>query len=412
MNNISFWMLPSSLTLLLLSSLVEQGPGIGWTAKDCGQDYENNLKENPTSCGDILEMELVTRTKIPVKTLRFLEQPAWVGTAQFIPFELNLLFKRGDFNKSQPIKEKKNMPKHQRLNVGHPFHNGVIRQNGFTDWLVGLIDGTGNFHFQQNTNGSWDFCLRITTPDYNKKLLAYLKKKLKCGIITVAGKNTSQFQVRNFAFLYLFLVPLLKTAPFMTNRKAYEFNQFEKALSIFYQGKQGKVLQSKRDMLLQQLKLEVYDPNKLYVLWPMQKTLDPELVPSKGWILGFTETEGLFYLIKKSETRIVHAASWVLKDQLPLLELLRRRWQIKANVKKYSGTKWDILDITASSAVETLIPFFEGNLKGNKRVEFSKWARSYRKYKGIYQYKELAKYISVKRKFYSWQHGAKTIARK
>ena len=33
MNNISFWVLPSSLTLLLLSSLVEQGPGIGWTAK-------------------------------------------------------------------------------------------------------------------------------------------------------------------------------------------------------------------------------------------------------------------------------------------------------------------------------------------------------------------------------------------
>jgi len=32
MNNISFWVLPSSLTLLLLSSLVEQGPGIGWTA--------------------------------------------------------------------------------------------------------------------------------------------------------------------------------------------------------------------------------------------------------------------------------------------------------------------------------------------------------------------------------------------
>lgn len=32
LNNVSFWLLPSSLTLLLLSSLVEQGPGIGWTA--------------------------------------------------------------------------------------------------------------------------------------------------------------------------------------------------------------------------------------------------------------------------------------------------------------------------------------------------------------------------------------------
>lgn len=31
MNNISFWVLPSSLTLLLLSSLVEQGAGVGWT---------------------------------------------------------------------------------------------------------------------------------------------------------------------------------------------------------------------------------------------------------------------------------------------------------------------------------------------------------------------------------------------
>lgn len=32
MNNISFWVLPSSMTLLLLSSLVEQGAGVGWTA--------------------------------------------------------------------------------------------------------------------------------------------------------------------------------------------------------------------------------------------------------------------------------------------------------------------------------------------------------------------------------------------
>lgn len=32
MNNISFWVLPQSMTLLLLSSLVEQGAGVGWTA--------------------------------------------------------------------------------------------------------------------------------------------------------------------------------------------------------------------------------------------------------------------------------------------------------------------------------------------------------------------------------------------
>jgi cytochrome c oxidase subunit 1 len=31
LNNISFWLLPPSLTLLLLSSLVEVGAGTGWT---------------------------------------------------------------------------------------------------------------------------------------------------------------------------------------------------------------------------------------------------------------------------------------------------------------------------------------------------------------------------------------------
>ena len=32
MNNISFWVLPMGIILLLLSALVEQGPGVGWTA--------------------------------------------------------------------------------------------------------------------------------------------------------------------------------------------------------------------------------------------------------------------------------------------------------------------------------------------------------------------------------------------
>ena len=32
LNNISFWLNPPALALLLLSTLVEQGPGTGWTA--------------------------------------------------------------------------------------------------------------------------------------------------------------------------------------------------------------------------------------------------------------------------------------------------------------------------------------------------------------------------------------------
>lgn len=33
LNNISFWLLPPALVCLLTSTLVEQGPGTGWTVK-------------------------------------------------------------------------------------------------------------------------------------------------------------------------------------------------------------------------------------------------------------------------------------------------------------------------------------------------------------------------------------------
>jgi hypothetical protein len=335
---------------------------------DCGQDYGNNLKENPTRCGNILVLELVTRTKCPVKRLSFLEQSAWAGMALFNKIELS---------QQHVLKKTRLWPTHQRLNVGHP--------DGFVDWLIGFIEGDGTFHFRQNKNGSWDFCLTIPAANYNKKLLAYVKKKLNCGTITIAGKNINQFRVRNFDVLYYFLIPLLKTGPFITNLKAYQFIQFQKALQLFNLWKEQKLLKSTRDILLNELKCEIYDPNKRYALWRMQKSVNPHLVPSKGWILGFTEAEGSFYLVKKSLNQIVHGAGWVQKEEIRLLELMRQRWKINANVKQHSLKNCYMLDTTASSAIETLIPFFEGKLKGMKAVEFSKWARSYRKYKGNYE---------------------------
>lgn len=51
LNNISFWFMPPSLLLLLLSALVEQGPGTGWTVRDL-------LSINPTQCGKLFSQKL------------------------------------------------------------------------------------------------------------------------------------------------------------------------------------------------------------------------------------------------------------------------------------------------------------------------------------------------------------------
>jgi len=112
--------------------------------------------------------------------------------------------------------------------------------------------------------------------------------------------------------------------------------------------------------------------------------------------LGFNEAEGSFYLVKKTSNRIVHGAGWIQKDEKTLLEQMRQRWGIYAKIKLHCLKKCYMLDTTASSAVETLIPFFEGKLKGIKAIEVRKWARSYRKCKGNFE--KLAKLQNQLRK--------------
>jgi hypothetical protein len=274
-------------------------------------------------------------------------------------------------------------PSHQRLNVGHP--------DGFADWLAGLVDGDGIFHFRQNQNGSLDFSFKVTQSNYNRKLLAYLKKKLGCGSITSAGKNHSQYRIRNPQMLWEFLVPLLETTQFMTDRKAYEYGQFKKALQIYMQWKKGMICREQRDKSLRALAGFKFRDSGFKASWklelekgecPNSKTAK---LPTVGWILGFTEAEGSFYLTCKTETRMVHGAGWTQNHEPEILERMRQRWKLKAKVKLHQNGKAWLLDTTAGSAVETLIPFFEGKLKGIKAVEVRKWARSYRKHKGNFK---------------------------
>ena len=122
--------------------------------------------------------------------------------------------------------------------------------------------------------------------------------------------------------------------------------------------------------------------------------------PPKGWVLGFTEAEGSFYLVKKSMDRMVHGLGWIQKHEKELLESLRCRFHLKVQVKKHSRGPYWMLDTTSLKAVLIAIGFFEKNLKGMKAVEVSKWARSFRKYKGNFQkLQKLQKSIRQSKKF-------------
>jgi hypothetical protein len=81
-------------------------------------------------------------------------------------------------------------------------------------------------------------------------LLAYLKKKLKCGSITASGKNQSKYRIRDPILLKYFLVPLFETTEFVTDNKAYDFRNFQEALSVYSKWIENEISQRQRDKLL------------------------------------------------------------------------------------------------------------------------------------------------------------------
>jgi hypothetical protein len=260
-------------------------------------------------------------------------------------------------------------PSHQRLNVGHP--------DGFAEWLAGLVDGDGTFWFNQSQKGTWDFTFKVAQSNYNLKLLAYLKKKLKCGSITSAGKNASQLRIRHPQILNDFVLPLFENK-LLTRHKKWDYLCIKEALEIYCN--KNLTLNTRNILIQEVLSKKKSMPDTFIVSHPH----NPEYPPT-GWILGFTEAEGSFYLTQKGPQRLVHGFGWIQKDEKKLLESLKARFSLKAQVKAHVSKKYWILESTSGQGVDTAVLFFEKKLKGIKALEVSKWIRSYRKDKGNYE---------------------------
>jgi hypothetical protein len=316
----------------------------------------NRLLKNPIRC----EKHLTTK-----------EMTAFYTVKRFF---LNGKFAREEFLNDLmnqiPVKNIQGMPSLQRLNIGHPY--------GFIYWFCGFIDGDGCFHFCQNKNDSWTFSLQINQSNYNLKLLAYLKTKLKCGSIKKHSKNASVFYLKNPDLLYHYLLPKLPDAPFLTRKKAWQFNCFKKALAIYIQAKNKTISAKHRDSLLNQLKL---NSKEIPPHFDIKHPLNDKNYPPTGWIIGFTEAEGSFYLNQQTEKTLIHTISWAQNDEKTLLETIRQKFSIKAKLSIYKKKNFECykLATTNQETIKRIIPFFENKMKGMKAVEFKKWARSFRK---------------------------------
>ena len=102
---------------------------------------------------------------------------------------------------------------------------------------------------------------------------------------------------------------------------------------------------------------------------------------NKSWLIGFTEAEGSFYLVNKSQTRIVHA--FEINQKLDEIVLICIKYLLHISTQvKFKKEGYYSLSTTNSRAIENIILYFKDTMKGLKSAEYRIWARSYLKNKG------------------------------
>ena len=416
LNNISFWLNPPALALLLLSTLVEQGAGTGWTALNgCYKQSLNSTRcwnvfykflfiicEYSTTTGliykqmcsllrstfcDSITMSIIKICLKTTKIIYSLYDVFFLGvkmclTGACLAYNLGFL---ALINVCAPntVKIISLGPllkgAHQRLHVELLEISCELKDitkkrassegfksldSSFVEWLVGVTDGDGFFSMDLHKNGSWSFTFGIGQSVYNARLLFYIKRQLGYGSITKSGAGELKFRIRDSKVLKEVIIPLFDSYKLHTS-KCYNYELWKEAIL-------NPNLRARNKELINKPILNDYkSPHSS--------------IPTKNWIVGFVEAEGSFYLVNKDTQtgRIVHGFGIIQKGDLHILEQLRSLWGIVAKVKLSQNQAY-LLETTNRRVIENLTLYFLNTFKGMKAVEFRIWQRSYYKHKGDY----------------------------
>lgn len=378
LNNISFWLLPPSLILLLLSSLVENGAGTGWTVLKIKLSYYSNIVLN----------KLYSMRKNLKPLNRIVNNFSLLNIKHNRKNVIDIEIIRLGFTTI------KNMFTHQRLNVEHlisHFSTFNVNKNSlsentnmFQQWLVGFTDGDGSFSIIRQNN-KWNLTFKIGQSSYNLRVLHFIKKQLGVGSIYVE-KNTpfAHFRIRDRQILESVIFPIFDKYPLLTTKQFHYLN-FKKAHAILSDTSISYT--DKEDLIL-----DIYNTNKqlpinyISTQWSLvnnevSNVESASTVMSKSWLIGFTEAEGSFYLVKKSSLRLVHAFEITQKLDLIVLTAIKHILGISTNLQ-YKKAGYYTIVTTNSRAIENIIKYYNNTMKGMKSVEYRIWARSYLNHKG------------------------------
>jgi len=287
---------------------------------------------------------------------------------------------------------------HQRLNVEYPnickWRRKYSNQNNinyldpnkqeFYQWLVGFTDGDGSFTISSQTlkNGKikWSLFFKIGQSNYNLRVLYYIKKQLRCGSVQLETKtNNADFRIRDRKIINKIIFPLFDKYPLLTS-KYFDYVKLKKAYNIL---NDSNIDCEEKNKLLLILKNERKPAEYISPAWEkinniIKNTEEAKLIMNKQWIIGFTEAEGSFYIVKKGPSRLSHAFEITQKLDYIVLQSIAHILGISVKNKKTYNTAIT----TNSRAILNIINYYNNTMKGMKALEYRIWARSFIKHKG------------------------------
>jgi len=403
------------LILLLSSSFVESGAGTGWTVTD-RLLYKYSIK-NSILCGKLLNLFIFVYIINVVKNYLLNLSLRVKKFFTFLFFYIKYLFNVSNIIKGwgQSAWLQKYFCNYQRLNIElsknlrliHNHSKFINRsqlysnKENFYYWLVGFTDGDGCFSITHQTLKTgkikWGLYFKIGQSSYNMRALYFIKKELNCGSIFIDSKtNMADYRIRDKHTINKVIFPIFDKYMLLTS-KYFDYIKFKRAYLIMTN---LNITNKERDYLLLELIKDKKPNNYVSSAWgrvnySVNNTNEAKLIMNKYWLIGFTEAEGSFYIVKKDSIRLIHGFEITQKLDIIVLESIGHILGISVKSKKTYNT----IVTTNSRAINNIIEYYKNTMKGMKSLEYRIWAQSFIKHKG--NFNELNRIRNMMRKIKS-----------
>jgi len=375
---VSFWLLPPSLLLLLLSALVENGAGTGWTVCDMLSlsiilfvliiDIKTSLDAGKSS-------SLWAWNWILSGMLYFTSFSNWgIDGKRYTISEVIMSMTRGQ---SAWFTTKNAKSSETTREV---FFSRVVNKKNtnieFEQWLVGVTDGDGSFHFSEHLPNKWTLYFKIGQSSYNLRLLYFIKSKLGVGQVSVSADGMAEYRLRNVKKIVQHIIPLFDKYPLLTS-KYYNYDLFKKAAFILTD---NSISTSDKHILLSELKSKVRPDNYISPVWNIVNNnisclSEAQTIMSKSWLVGFTEGKLGSFVLNKKESNNLFLTEFLIEsyDKL-ILQSIKLILHIPTKFRFFNGVY--ALKTTNKASILNIIKFFTKSFKGINSLNLKLWAKA------------------------------------